>query len=50
MSVEHEFLRRCAWGLFFTAGLIVCAWLFKSWAALPLVLGFVLYFTLTKKA
>jgi hypothetical protein len=48
MSTEH--LARIGWGLAFTVGLILCAWLFKSWGVLLPVLGFVLYFTLTKKA
>jgi len=50
MSVEHEFFRRLGWGLFFTIGLIVLAWAFGAFIALPAVLAFVLYFTLTKKA
>jgi hypothetical protein len=50
MSVEHEFLRRLGWGLFFTIGLITLGWAFGAFVALPAVLAFVLYFTLTKRA
>lgn len=50
MSTEHEFLTRILWAIFFTMGLVVFAWLFHGWVALPAVLGFVLYFTLTKRA
>jgi hypothetical protein len=50
MSTEREFLSRVLWAMFFALGLVVLAWLFHGWAALPAVMIFVLYFTLTKKA
>jgi len=50
MSLEPEKLGRIIWALIFAVGLIILAALFGSFAVLPTVLIFVLYFTLTKKA
>ncbi len=50
MSTEREFLGRIAWAIAFAIGLIFFAWLFHGWVALPAVMIFVLYFTLTKRS
>jgi len=50
MSVEHEFLGRLAWTLFFTVNLIFWAWVFGAFAVLPYVLAWIIWFGLTKRA
>jgi hypothetical protein len=50
MSTEGELLGRIIWAIIFAAGLVFFAWLFRGWVALPAVMLFVLYFTITKRA